>query len=124
VRASRSPLLLLALLVLLAAGCSDVSDRVDDLRSGADDLSERAQFCLSVARTATAVEAGSPETAATAAEEALAQAPEELRDDARFIAERLRAARDGDHDALDDPEVREAAERLHDQTRELCDPTS
>jgi hypothetical protein len=124
VRASRLLLLSSALLALVAVGCSDVGDRVDDLRGGADDLTERAQFCLSIARTATAIEAGSPETAAAAAEEVLAQAPDELRDDARFVADRLREARDGDDDALRDPEVRAAAERLRDQTRELCDPTS
>jgi hypothetical protein len=124
VHRSRLPLVLLALLLAAAVGCSDVRDRVDDLRSGADDLSDQAQFCLSVARTATAIETGSPDTAASAAEEAVAQAPDELRDDARFVADRLRAARDGDRDALRDPEVREAAERLRDRTRELCDPTS
>jgi hypothetical protein len=124
VHRSPLPLVLLALLLAAAVGCSDVRDRVDDLRSGADDLSDQAQFCLSVARTATAIETGSPDTAASAAEEAVAQAPDELRDDARFVADRLRAARDGDRDALRDPEVREAAERLRDRTRELCDPTS
>jgi hypothetical protein len=112
------------LLAVTAVGCSDVRDRVDDLRSGADDLSEQAQFCLSVARTASAIDAGSPETAAAAADEALAQAPDELRDDARLVAERLRAARDGDTGALREPEVREAAERLRDRTREMCDPSS
>jgi hypothetical protein len=116
--------LALALLVVLTVGCADVRDQVDDLRTGADELSDRARFCLSVARTASAIEAGSPETAADAAEEVLAQAPDELREDAGFVAERLRAARDGDRDALEDPEVREAAERLRDRTRELCDPTS
>jgi hypothetical protein len=116
--------LLIALLVVLTVGCTDVRERVDDLRAGADDLTDRARFCLSIARTASAIEAGSPGTAADAAEEVLAQAPDELRDDARLIAERLQAARDGDREALRDPEVREAAERLRDRTRELCDPTS
>jgi hypothetical protein len=117
-------LLLVALLAVTAVGCADVRDRVDDLRAGADDLSERAQFCLSVARTASAIDTGSPETAAAAAEEALAQAPDELRDDARLVADRLRAAGDGDPQALREPEVREAAERLRERTREMCDPTS
>jgi hypothetical protein len=117
-------LLLSTLLLVAAVGCSDVRDRVDDLRAGAEDLNDRTQFCLSVARTATAIETGSPDTATAAAEEAVAQAPDELRDDARFVADRLRAARDGDKEALRDPEVRDAAERLRDRTREMCDPTS
>jgi hypothetical protein len=108
----------------VTVGCADARERVDDLRADADELTDRARFCLSVARTASAIEAGSPETAADAAEEVLAQAPDELREDARFVADRLREARDGDREALQDPEVREAAERLRDRTRELCDPTS
>jgi hypothetical protein len=124
VRPVRLALVVLTMLLVAAVGCSDVRDRVDDLRAGAGDLTERAQFCLSVARTASAIEAGSPQTAANAAEELLAQAPDELRDDARFVADRLRAARDGDRDALRDPEVRDAARRLQERTRELCDPTS
>jgi hypothetical protein len=115
---------LVALLVVMTVGCADVRGRVDDLRAGADDLTERGRFCLSVARTASAIEGGSPETAADAAQEVLAQAPDELREDARLVADQLQAARDGDRDALRDPEVRAAAERLRDRTRELCDPTS
>jgi hypothetical protein len=117
-------LLLPALLVIAAAGCADVPDRVDDLRAGAEDVTERGRFCLSVARTASAIESGSTDTAVAAAEEALAQAPDELRDDARFVADRLRAARDGDREALRDPELHDTAERLQARTRELCDPTS
>jgi hypothetical protein len=123
-RRTALPIVSLSVVLVLAVGCADVRDRVDDLRGGADELTDRGRFCLSVARTATAIEGGSPETAIDAAEEAVAQAPEELRDDARLVADRLRAARDGDGDALRDPQVREAAERLRDRTRELCDPTS
>jgi hypothetical protein len=124
VHAPWSRALALALLTVVTVGCADVRERVDDLRADADELTDRARFCLSVARTASAIEAGSPETAADAAEEVLAQAPDELREDARFVADRLREARDGDREALEDPEVREAAERLRDRTRELCDPAS
>jgi hypothetical protein len=120
----RSRLLLPALLVLAAVGCSDVPDRVDDLRAEAEGVTDRGRFCLSVARTATAIESRATHTAVAAAEEALAQAPDELRDDARFVADRLRAARDGDDEALRDPELHETAERLRERTRELCDPTT
>jgi hypothetical protein len=124
VHAPWSRALALALLTVVTVGCADARERVDDLRAGADELTDQARFCLSVARTVSAIETGSPETAADAAEEVLAQAPDELREDARFVADRLREARDGDREALQDPEVREAAERLRDRTRELCDPTS
>ncbi len=112
------------LLVLGAGACADVRDRVDELGGSADDLTDQARFCLSVTRALTATDAGSPETAAAAAEELLAHAPEHLREDARTVARALIAARDEDAAPLEDPEARAAAERLRDGTRELCDPTS
>jgi hypothetical protein len=112
------------LLVLASGACSDVRDRVDDLRADAEQVSEDAAFCLSVARAVASVEGSSPDAAADAAEEALAQAPEELREDARILAGALRAARDGDHSAVDDEAVRAAVERLRAAARDRCDPTS
>ena len=117
------PVTLLALL-LVSGACSNVQERVDDVRSGAQDLSERARFCLSVTRAATAFEGGNFATAADAAHEALAQAPEELRGDARRLADAADAVRGGDRSALEDPEVAAAAERLRDDARAMCDPTS
>lgn len=117
--------LLLAACALGAVACTDVRDRLGEVRESADEIADQARFCFALARALTALDGGSsPEAAADAAEEVLAQAPDHLRDDARIVAEGLRAARDGDPDALRDPEFQAAAQRLRDDTRELCDPTT
>ncbi|MFA9444069.1 hypothetical protein [Egicoccus sp. AB-alg6-2] len=110
-------------LLALSGACANLQERVDDVRTGAQDLTDRARFCLSVARAASALESDNFTTAADAAQEALAQAPEELRGDARKVADAAQAVRDGDHSALQDPAVVAAAERLRDDTRAMCDPT-
>ena len=115
-----------ALLLLggaVSGACSGVEQGVEDVRTTAQDLTTRARFCLNVTRAATALEDGNYQTAANAAQEALAQAPEELRSDARKLAEAAETVRDGNHEALDDPSLAAAAERLKDNTRSLCDPT-
>ncbi|MEX2503276.1 MAG: hypothetical protein WD378_00400 [Egicoccus sp.] len=114
-----------ALLVLLAlsGACSDVQEGVDDVRETAEELTGRARFCLSVTRAATALEAGNVRTTAEAAQEAAAQAPEELRGDARIVADAAEAVRNGDDGALEDPAVVAAADRLREETRAICDPT-
>jgi hypothetical protein len=111
-----------AVLLLPSGACSSLQERVDDVRDGAQQLTDRARFCLSVTRAATALESGDFSTAADAADEAVAQAPEELREDARQLAAAAERVRDGDHSALQDPAVQAAAERLREDTRALCDP--
>ena len=113
---------------VVATACSgvqdDVGDRLDELRSSASEVGDRVQFCFAVTRALTAVDGGtSPEQAREAAEEVLAQVPDELRDDATFVAERLEIAAEEDDRSVLDDEFRAAAERLRDDTRELCDPT-
>lgn len=110
---------------LFAGGCSTVGEAVDDVRGRVDATADTARFCLAITRALTSLDGGtSPQQASDAAEEVLAQVPEELQDDARIVAEGLRHARDGEAGALDDPAFRDAARRLRDRTRERCDPTS
>lgn len=113
------------LLAIVAVGCSAVGDRVDDLRGVADDLRSSGSdpeidFCLSLARMLTAVESGSFDTAADAAEETLAQAPDVLREDTRRVAEAMRTVRDEGADALTDPRIRSAVEQLTATARTVC----
>ncbi|GGI02585.1 hypothetical protein GCM10011354_00860 [Egicoccus halophilus] len=115
--------MLLVAPLLLSGACSGLQERVEDVRSGSQELTDRARFCLSVVRAANALEGGDHTTAADAAQEALAQAPEELRGDARTVAEAAETVRQGDRSVLQDPTVVAAAERLQDDTRALCDPT-
>ena len=113
-----------ALLVVVASACSDAREGLDSLRSDAEELTETAAFCLSVTRAIAAIEAGSPVTAAEAAAEVLARAPENLRDDARLVVDTVHRARDGDRNALEEPEFKDAVDRLWAGTREQCDPTT
>ena len=116
-------LVLAAVLTAAVGGCADVGDRVDRLRSDTQELTDRARFCLAITRAATAIESGSPATAQEAAEEVLAQAPEELADEARAVVDELRRVQGDDGADLRDAELRAAAERLRTRTLELCDPT-
>lgn len=113
---------LAVLLLVGVAGCADVADRVDELRSTTEETTDRARFCLSLARAAAALETGSPDTAADAAEEVLVHAPEDVREDARTVVDGIRRAEEQGEVAWDDPEVREAVERLRERTLETCDP--
>ncbi len=101
----------------LLGACTAVSDTVDDAGGGAAELSERARFCIAVARTVSAIESGSPATARQAAEELYAQAPDELRDDIAVVIEAVEA---GDAAALDEPRVAAAASRLRAETEGRC----
>ncbi len=112
-----------AVLAVLLASCSDVQDRIDQVRDSASELTDQARFCLTIARTVSAIESGSPQTAAEAAEEAFAQAPEEVRADAEAVLDAIRSTDGGAAEALEDPDVRAAAERLRDRTADLCDPS-
>lgn len=118
-RVSMLGLLLSAMLATLVAGCADAGD-AERLRGQAEELTDRARFCLAVTRAVTAVESGSPDTAREAAEEVLAQAPDELATEARTVVEELRRVlADGDPD-LRDPDLRAAADQLRERSAQLC----
>jgi hypothetical protein len=110
-------------LAVLASACAGVDDRISELRSGADDATDRVQFCLAVTRALTSVDGGSsPAEARAAAEEVLAHAPDELRDDAEFVADRLRQAEEEGDPSVLDAEFEAAARALRDDTKQMCDP--
>jgi hypothetical protein len=123
----RIPLTLLLLVLPALVGCADVRAPDDD-RSGAEPLAtgtgddQAIRLCLDLARLEAAVEAGSPSTAAESAQELLARAPEDLRTDARRLAERLRGAPAMPGSATDDPEVRDLTARLRAAADAHCEP--
>lgn len=127
---SRAVVPLLLALALAASACGGVDgidalrDRAGDVGGQVSEVADRASFCFAVTRSLAGLDGGtSPEQAYEAAEEVLAQAPDELRADARRVTDALEtAAEDGDTAALEGDEFRAAAERLRDGTRELCDP--
>lgn len=120
----------LAAAALLATACGGVDDltalrdQAGEVRGTISEVRDRAGFCFAVTRSLTAADGGtSPTQAYEAAEEVLAQAPDELRDDARTVTDALeQAAEQGDDSVLRSDEFRDAASRLRDRTRELCDP--
>lgn len=117
-------------LALTVSACQAVdeipglSERADEVSGSVEEVADQAQFCFAITRALTGVDGGTtPEQALEAAEEVLAQAPEELRDDAELVAETLGEAADADDpQRLEDEEFQAAAQRLRDGTRELCDP--
>ena len=117
-------LLLLAVALLTTlSGCAELDTRVDELRTQTEELTDRARFCLAVTRATTAIESGSPATAREAADEVLAQAPDDLEPQARQVVDLLAvAAAEGDAE-LRDPALRAAADELRARTVELCDPS-
>jgi hypothetical protein len=120
-------LILTAVLAAAAGACADVrsqvSDGVEQLRGETQELSDRARFCLAVTRVATAIESGSPATAQEAAEELLAQAPDDLAADTQAVVTELRRVLADDEADLRDAELRAAIDRLSARTLELCDPS-
>lgn len=126
----RSAPLRLAAVTLLVTACAGVDDltslrdQAGEAREAIGDIRDRASFCFAVTRSLTGAEGGtSPAQAYEAAEEVLAQVPDDLRDDARTVTAALeQAAEQGDDSALRSEEFRAAADRLRDRTRELCDP--
>jgi hypothetical protein len=121
---------LLASLVVACAGpgsgvgqraADTARDGLETARSALDSLSDDARFCLAVTRAVTAIEAGSPVTAEEAAEEVLAQAPDELAEEARDVVDELRRVLDDDAD-LRASELSEAVDRLQDASAPRCDP--
>lgn len=119
-RGSMLVLVLTAVMATALVGCADAEEQVDRFRAQAEELTDRARFCLSVTRAATAIESGSPATAREAAEEVLAQAPDELMTEARTVAEELRRVLAEDDADLRDPELQAAAEQLRERTAQLC----
>jgi hypothetical protein len=105
-----------------AIGCADLRERRDEAVEAATQMGERGRFCLALARAITAIESGSPGTAQDAIEEAVTQAPDDLVDDVRTLADAIRSVEDRGAAGLREPEVQDAAQALHDRTRELCDP--
>jgi hypothetical protein len=125
---------LLALLSVVALGCSELPTSFDEARDSAEagvdrirdavtdgDLDPEAiladeRFCLALTRTINAIESDAPATAREAAEEVLARAPPDATDDARELTERLREL----EGSVEDDEARELAETLRRNADERC----
>lgn len=125
---------MVALLSVVALGCSELPTNLDEARDGAEAGVDRIRdvidggavdpeallgeerFCLALTRTVNAIESGAPATAREAAEEVLARAPEDATDQARELAQRLREM----EGSVDDEQARELAESLRETAAERC----
>ena len=120
-------LILAAVLGTAAGACADVRTQVRgglaELRGELPELTDRDRFCLATTRVVTAIESGSPVTAQEAAEELLAQAPDDLTTDAQAVVDQLRRVLDDDSADLRDAELREAIDHLRARTFERCEPS-
>lgn len=116
-------LVLLGLLAAGPAGCGAIGDRVTEVRESAEDASDRVQFCASAVRVATALSERDLAAAETAARDAAAEAPDEIRPQLRVVLDGVEAARSGDEEALQDPDFQRAAEQVASYARDTCDPT-
>ena len=116
--------LVAALSGVVAAGCGTTQSSLDGASENVEQLTDRARFCLTLARTLTAIESGSPDTAIESAEELLGQVPEELDDEVDHVVDMVRQVEADPERALsEDEELSEAANDLFDATRALCAPT-
>jgi hypothetical protein len=118
-----SLLLPLVLSLALSAGCSDVRDTAVELPQQAGSVADQARFCYSVTRALQGIEAGDANRdVLDAAEEVLAQAPDDLREHARTVARALRDAADGLGDLSDADGLDAAADDLREGVRTMCEP--
>jgi predicted small secreted protein len=116
-----APLLIAASLVL--SGCSTVRDEAPDLPQQAGSVADQAQFCFAVTRALQGVAGGSVgKDVVDAAEEVLAQAPDDLRDHARTVAEAVRDSLEEGTVRLRDEAVTDASEQLREGVRTMCEP--
>jgi hypothetical protein len=118
-----SLILLVALLVVSLSGCVQVRDRYEDAVGSVGGLSDQVRFCLSLTRALNGVESASPDIAEDAIEEAVMQSPDDLLDDVRSLANRIRSARETGSGALRDPDLVSDAQALRSRAGDICDPT-
>lgn len=124
-------------LALGAAACSDdeVEDAVDtaveevseaagEVADTASELSDLAGFCTAAYRTQDAIEDREPEDALEAAEDLVAEAPEDIRPQAETVLEGAQAFQEGDEGAIEDEGFQTAVTELVDYTQDRCDPRS
>lgn len=121
------------LAIVLALGgtaCGQADEAVEqgqqalqDVRSRAEQVADTARFCASLLELLGEVREGRYREAARSASEAAGQVPRQVRQDVRTLLEAARAARRQQNPAaLDDPEVRRAADRLRTFASDRCNP--
>jgi hypothetical protein len=120
------PLALLAvgLLSLGLVACEQTQELVQDAQETVEEGLQTFQWCTAAFRLGAAVENQDAQAALDAARDLEANAPEELQDDAALLLAAAQDAADGDVEALGNQDVREAGQRVAQEARDRCDPSS
>ncbi len=117
------PISSLLVALVLASGCAQMGTGTTDLSDQAESVAEHTRFCLSLARTLSALDSGTDVgTALEAAEETLTRAPADLRNAGRAVTDHLGRASDGEFEALNAPAFEDAVEELRDRGLATCNP--
>lgn len=114
-------------LVLTLGACGDavetVQEGVRDATERAQEAVQTAQFCKAALDVANAVDDRDWDRAIERGEVMVAEAPDDIRDDAQTVLEGAKRIRDGDAAAAQDEQFQAAAERVRTYARDRCDPT-
>lgn len=105
-------------------GISEASEVAADARQQIEDTSQNVRFCTAALEVAQAAENQNWDRAIESGENLVETAPEEIAAEAQTVLDGARAYRDGDQQAVQSEEFRQAADRLDSFTRETCDPRS
>lgn len=111
-------------LALSLGGCDTVTETLQDTRETVSEGLQRLQWCTAAFRLGAAVERQDLEAGRSAAEDLRTNAPDELEGDLDVILAAIDEAEAGDPEALQDPAVRDAGQRVLAAAETQCDPTT
>jgi hypothetical protein len=120
---------MLVLLLVSGVGCDEAAEVANEaseaIGEGAEEVQEGidlAGFCVDAAQAADAIDEGDFGEALDHATAALGDAPDDIRPALETLVDAARQYADGDAAAIDEDEVRAAAEEVETYARERCDP--
>lgn len=120
---------LLAVLLVSGVGCDEAAEVADEaseaIGEGAEEVEEGidlAQFCVDAAQAADAVDDGDYGEALDHATSALEDAPDDIQPALETLVDAARRYNEGDAAAIDENEVRAAADEIETYAQEQCDP--
>lgn len=103
---------------VLLSGCQAVENATEQL----DETAGLVQFCLAANDALQAANDQDLDAALAAGRDALSHAPDEVRPDVQIVVDAAERAAGGEREALNEPAVRDAADRVEAFARDRCDP--
>jgi hypothetical protein len=112
----------------VSEAATEAADAIGDAASEVSDTAREAAdlvgFCDAARRVEAAVEDRNAGDALEAAEDLVAEAPDDVRDEAATVRDGVQAWHDGDRETIEDEDFRSAVEDVATYAEERCDPTS